>query len=313
MTQTLANSETLPVSTVTDISKDAGEFRFRLSNTLQTSLDLHETLATFYQMLQRVIRCSGMEYRLPSRDIRLALGTHRAHKVNYNLHNGSYTVGEMTFFRGARFNEKEMGTIEGLLGLLLQPLRNALLYRDALENSLRDALTGVGNRAAMELTLQRELKLSQRSRRPLSLLVADMDSFKQINDRLGHATGDQLLQSVAKAISAALRDTDQVFRYGGEEFVVVLSNTGNAEAVTIAERIRSQLENQDLMTDSGPVRATISIGVSTSSIGASNSSIGVSSSATDDTRDSLFKRADSALYDAKRSGRNRVVNQPSAE
>lgn len=298
MSQILANPETLPVSTA-EMSSDPGEFRFRLSNTLQTSLDLHETLATFYQLLQKVIRCSGMEYRLPSRDIRLALGTHRAHKVNYNLHNGSFAVGELTFFRGVRFNDQEMGTLEGLLGLLLQPLRNALLYRDAVENSLRDPLTGVGNRAAMELTLQRELKISQRSGRPLSLLVADMDWFKQINDRLGHATGDQLLQSVAKAIGAALRETDQVFRYGGEEFVVVLSNTSNAEAVAIAERIRSQLEKRDLATDSGPVHATISIGVSTS--------------AADDTRDTLFKRADSALYEAKDSGRNRVVNQPTAE
>jgi diguanylate cyclase (GGDEF)-like protein len=298
MSQILANPETLPVSAA-EMSSDPGEFRFRLSNTLQTSLDLHETLATFYQLLQKVIRCSGMEYRLPSRDIRLALGTHRAHKVNYNLHNGSFAVGELTFFRGVRFNDQEMGTLEGLLGLLLQPLRNALLYRDAVENSLRDPLTGVGNRAAMELTLQRELKISQRSGRPLSLLVADMDWFKQINDRLGHATGDQLLQSVAKAIGAALRETDQVFRYGGEEFVVVLSNTSNAEAVAIAERIRSQLEKRDLATDSGPVHATISIGVSTS--------------AADDTRDTLFKRADSALYEAKDSGRNRVVNQPTAE
>lgn len=296
MTQTVANSEALPLDGKSRGNlEDLGEFRFRLTSTLQTSLDLHETLATFYQMLQKIIRCSGMEYHLPSRDVRLALGTHRAHKANYNLHNGNSAVGEITFFRGTRFSDHELNTLEGLLGLLLQPLRNALLYRDALESSLRDSLTGVGNRAALELTLQRELKLSKRSRRPLSLLVADMDGFKQINDRLGHAAGDQLLQSVAKAIRAAVRDTDQVFRYGGEEFVVVLSNTGNAEAFAIAERIRSQLESQDLPTDGATTRATISIGVSSSTI--------------DDTRDTLFKRGDSALYEAKRCGRNRVINQ----
>jgi diguanylate cyclase (GGDEF)-like protein len=300
MTHILANSETLSAAGSTaGRLENLGDFRFHLSNTLQASLDLHETLATFYQMLQKIIRCSGMEYRLSSRDIRLALGTHRAHKANYNLHNGHYAVGEITFFRGARFSEQELSTLEGLLALLLQPLRNALLYRDALENSLRDSLTGIGNRAAMELTLQRELKLSQRSRRPLSLLVADMDGFKQINDRLGHAVGDQLLLQVAKAIGATLRETDQVFRYGGEEFVVVLGNTGNAEAIAIAERVRSQLDNQMLTTDSGEVQATISVGVT--------------SSAADDTRDILFKRADSALYEAKRRGRNRVVNQPPAE
>lgn len=297
MTRTMANPDLL-ITTHASAGKleDLGDFRFRLTSTLQTSLDLHETLAAFYQMLQKVIRCSGMEYRLPAREIRLALGTHRTHKANYNLLNGQYAVGEMTFFRGARFSEQELSTLEGLLALLMQPLRNALLYRDALESSLRDSLTGVGNRAALELALQRELKLSQRSRRPLSLLIADMDGFKQINDQLGHATGDHLLQKVAKTIKGALRDTDQVFRYGGEEFVVVLGNTGNSEATAIAERIRNQIEKLELATNDGTVRATISIGVSTSAM--------------DDDRDSLFKRGDAALYQAKRHGRNRVINHP---
>lgn len=297
MTRTMANPEMLSASSAAaGISEDLGEFRFRLTSTLQASLDLHETLAAFYQMLQKVIRCSGMEYRLPTRDIRLALGTHRTHKANYNLLNGNYAVGEMTFFRGARFSEQELSTLESLLALLMQPLRNALLYRDALESSLRDSLTGMGNRAALELTLQRELKLSQRSRRPLSILIADMDGFKQINDQLGHAAGDQVLQKVAKAIKSALRDTDQVFRYGGEEFVVILGNTGNTEAVAVAERIRRQVESMELLTEGTTVRATISIGVS--------------SNAVDDDRDSLFKRGDTALYQAKHSGRNRVVNHP---
>lgn len=299
MTRTMANPD-LTNTAHSQFGKldDLGDFRFRLTSTLQTSLDLHETLAAFYQMLQKVIRCSGMEYRLPARDIRLALGTHRTHKANYNLLNGQYAVGEMTFFRGARFNEQELSTLESLLGLLMQPLRNALLYRDALESSLRDSLTGVGNRAALELTLQRELKLSQRSRRPLSLLIADMDGFKQINDRLGHAAGDQLLQKVAKTIKGSLRDTDQVFRYGGEEFVVVLGNTGNSEAAAIAERIRHRIEKLETATEDGAIPATISIGVSTSAM--------------DDDRDSLFQRGDMALYQAKRNGRNRVINHPVA-
>lgn len=299
MTRTMANPD-LTTTAHSQFGKldDLGDFRFRLTSTLQTSLDLHETLAAFYQMLQKVIRCSGMEYRLPARDIRLALGTHRTHKANYNLLNGQYAVGEMTFFRGARFNEQELSTLESLLGLLMQPLRNALLYRDALESSLRDSLTGVGNRAALELTLQRELKLSQRSRRPLSLLIADMDGFKQINDRLGHAAGDQLLQKVAKTIKGSLRDTDQVFRYGGEEFVVVLGNTGNSEAAAIAERIRHRIEKLETATEDGAIPATISIGVSTSAM--------------DDDRDSLFQRGDVALYQAKRNGRNRVINHPVA-
>lgn len=164
MTRTQATTDTLTHTGAESsfIGPNVNEFHLRLVNNLQSSLDLHETLATFYQVLQRVMRCSGMEYRLPSRDIRLALGTHRAHKANYNLHNGGVPVGEITFFRSGRFSEKELSTLEGLLALLLQPLRNALLYRSALENALRDTvaedITDTGNSTELEFTLQHELK-----------------------------------------------------------------------------------------------------------------------------------------------------------
>lgn len=293
----LANTDT-PTVTTADLPgvelQDLSEFRFRLANALQTSLDLHETLANFYQMLQQVIRCSGIEYRMPSKDLHLTLGTYRAHRANYALKNGQQSIGEMTFFRGAKFSESDLSTLESLLAMLMLPLRNALLYRDALENSLRDGLTSVGNRAGLELTLQRELKLSKRHSRPLSLLVADIDAFKQINDSLGHEVGDQLLIRVASAIKSALRDTDQVFRYGGDEFVVILGNTAAAEAKAVAERLRRNVARLALVNSAAVAEhATVSIGLS--------------SSIAEDTRDTLFKKADQALYRAKSSGRNRVI------
>ncbi len=296
--RTLANPDNrnltaadLPVVETQDLS----EFRYKLANALQSSLDLHETLANFFQMLQRVIRCSGIEYRLPAKDLRLGLGTHRAHRANYLLKNGNDSVGEMTFFRAAKFSENDLSTLEALLVLLMLPLRNALLYRDALENSLRDGLTGVGNRAALELTLQRELKLSQRSGRTLALIIADVDAFKAINDRLGHAVGDQLLSAFTQTFKTTLRETDQVFRYGGDEFVIVLSNTEMREAKAIGERLRHAVATSAVETAAGPVKTTLSMGITTSSA--------------DDTRDSLFKKADAALYQAKSSGRNCVISR----
>lgn len=296
MTHTLANSETsglLDKRELYETPQSISEFRFNLADALQSSLDLHEILANFYQMLQRTIRCSGMEYTLQTRNLRLALGTHRAHRAHYTLKRGEIAVGEMTFFRGAKFSEMELSKLEALLALLMLPLRNSLLYRDALENSLRDSLTGVGNRAALELTLQRELKLALRSKRPLSLLVADVDSFKQINDRLGHAMGDQVLVRAVGLIKGALRDTDQVFRYGGDEFVVILSNTIGDEAQAVAERIRQAAAACEMPAAAGDQRLTFSIGVG--------------SSTPDDSRDTLFKKADDALYWAKTDGRNRVA------
>jgi diguanylate cyclase (GGDEF)-like protein len=295
MMHTLADSETPFLAAIPTGARDLNEFRFKLADALQSSLDLHEVLANFFQTMRGVIRCSGMEYRLPTKTLHLALGTRRAHSAHYTLRRGDLAVGEMTFFRGSKFSDQELGSLEALLALLMLPLRNALLYRDALESSMRDSLTGVGNRTALEVTLQRELKLSLRHRRPMSLLIADVDNFKQMNDRLGHAMGDRLLLLAVSLIKGALRETDQVFRYGGDEFVVVLGNTGGEEAAAVAERIRRAAADCVLPEGTGAAGITLSIGVGTST--------------PEDSRDSLFKRADEALYKAKSAGRNQVVRQ----
>jgi diguanylate cyclase (GGDEF)-like protein len=155
------------------------------------------------------------------------------------------------------------------------------------------------------LTLQRELKLALRNKRPLSLLVADVDSFKQINDRLGHAMGDQVLVLAVGLIKGALRETDQVFRYGGDEFVVILSNTSGEEAQTVAERIREAAAACE-MPAAGGSDMPMSAAAGSQRL---TFSIGVGSSTPDDSRDSLFKKADDALYWAKTDGRNRVARR----
>lgn len=132
MTHILANPDLLSTAPATDTSVDLSDFQLRLaSSSLHAPLDLHEALATFYQHLHKMIRCSGMEYQLAERDIRLALGTRRAHTATYNLRNGQDGVGEMTFFRGTRFSEQELSTLESLLAMLMQPLSSALRVREA--------------------------------------------------------------------------------------------------------------------------------------------------------------------------------------
>lgn len=156
-----------------------------------------------------------------------------------------------------------------------------------------DPLTGAMNRLALTESIARELARARRSGHPLSLLMFDLDLFKQLNDRLGHQPGDAALRAVAAATQHELRGSDLLARYGGEEFVVVLPDTDREHAVETAERLRQQVESLGIDRGDGSVLTA---------------SYGVCSFPADGTDlDSLIGRADAMLYAAKQTGRNRVV------
>ncbi len=156
--------------------------------------------------------------------------------------------------------------------------------------SLRqDPLTGIANRLAYEERLQQEFVRWKRFSHPLTLLVWDIDHFKQVNDDHGHAVGDAVLRKVAQQLASCLRITDFVARFGGEEFVMLLPGADVSAALHLADQIRRQIaESADQGDDCVPV--TISCGASSFEPG--------------DSLQSVFKRADQALYQAKRDGRN---------
>ena len=279
----------------TSESNEITSIKLALADSLQTSLDLNETLANFYQVLHPVVACAGMTYAHSRYKLSFKLGSDAHHSASYNLQLKDAKLGKLTIVRTKKFSSNELEKIEALIGLLVYPLRNALLYREALENSLRDPLTQVGNRAAMELTLKRELQLSHRTGEPLSILVLDIDHFKQVNDNAGHHFGDKVICKVAQTITETLRQTDQTFRFGGEEFVVILSGTRHQAAMIIAERIRVAVASGEYKHEGGVEPVTISVGVSSNMEG--------------DTRDELILRGDQALYMAKSQGRNKVISQ----
>jgi diguanylate cyclase (GGDEF)-like protein len=202
-------------------------------------------------------------------------------------------LGEVVFRRNQRFSDLEQGHLESILSALLYPMRNTLLYRAATQSALRDPLTDTGNRIAMDQTLQREIEMSHRHLQPLSLLMLDIDHFKHVNDNHGHSAGDGVLKAVAASIKHQLRNVDMVFRFGGEEFLILLSNTGREAAAIIGERLRFAAQTQDFAADGKSIELTVSLGCSTLLPGESG--------------DSLLRRADSALYAAKRAGRNRLA------
>jgi diguanylate cyclase len=154
----------------------------------------------------------------------------------------------------------------------------------------RDPLTGLHNRGEAEQVLEREWRRSKRYGIPLTILMFDVDSFKQINDRFGHAYGDTVLKMIAKAVQVNLRTADTLARWGGEEFLIVAQHTDMAGGAILAEKIRHYVALQP-MANLGHV--TISLGVAQFS--------------GDESLDQLLRRGDQAMYRAKNSGRNCVV------
>ena len=157
-----------------------------------------------------------------------------------------------------------------------------------------DPLTGLGNRYGMEEAAAREIARTERYGNPLSVIIVDLDHFKRLNDEFGHHDGDQALKRVSDLLLDNIRDADMVFRLGGEEFLILLPDTGIDEAERVAERIRRNLETQSVTLAGGRERRiTASFGVTEYRPG-------------DQTWSGLVREADDAMYAAKRNGRNRV-------
>lgn len=185
------------------------------------------------------------------------------------------------------------GLLTGIAESLTTALMNAREHDRVKELSLRDGLTGLYNRRMLEEILG--VEESKRNRAPLAILMIDVDDFKIINDTFGHPAGDRVLSVLGKLLQENCRKENIVARYGGEEFAVLMTNTGltAAAALQAAERLRKVLGAQDFAFSGRKVRLTVSIGVAFSS----------EKSATPET---MLAQADQALYQAKRSGKNRV-------
>jgi len=172
----------------------------------------------------------------------------------------------------------------------------------AREESSRDALTGLVNRRQLELVIDESILKSSSTGQPTSLLVVDVDKFKEFNDTHGHVAGDSALRYVASCIKSNIKSKDTAGRYGGEEFAVILPDTSVEHAVSLAERIRHLVNARYLVK-----KAT------GESMGKISVSAGAAEFVEGDTAESFLHRADMCMYAAKRDGRNRVESTPAEE
>lgn len=196
--------------------------------------------------------------------------------------------------RKGAFGESVRPTLEVLASHVAVSLANARMFKRLEELATTDGLTGLFNKRALMEVAAQKLKSSTRFRKPLSVLVCDIDHFKKVNDTYGHDVGDIVIRGFGEVLKRTKRDTDVVARFGGEEFVIVCEETDGEGAALLAERIRAELEATKFHSSEGSLSVTCSVGVATFP-------------AAGQDWDSLFKATDEALYASKRGGRNRVT------
>ena len=190
-------------------------------------------------------------------------------------------------------SESSLQFVEAIAEQTALALANGRMREVLQTQSIKDPLTSLYNRRFMEETLEREIARAKRTSSCLSVIMLDLDNFKSLNDRYGHAAGDNVLRAASALLIRSLRSTDVACRFGGEELMVILPDCPPEGAALRAEAIRASLEAMTLMELGQSFKVTASFGVASTSLCGNDHNF-------------LLKAADSALYKAKRSGRNRV-------
>jgi diguanylate cyclase (GGDEF)-like protein len=217
----------------------------------------------------------------------------KARAVCFPLIIGSQPLGVLGVDATPALTAHSRSVLSAAAAMLAVSLKNAELFREVKENSVRDALTGCFNKAHALEVLDGELRRARRSQMPLSVVMFDLDSFKAVNDRHGHQCGDAVLSAVGARMKAVLRGSDLKCRYGGEEFLIVLPDTPLAGARRVADTLRRDIAEQPVTWKDDTIAITASFGVTTIERGEIDS-------------EAVIGRADAALYRAKQAGRNNV-------
>ncbi len=266
----------------------------RLTRRLTTTLSLETQLGILSEEISSIVPFESLTYRhrIARQDFVFSTGMGGPHRAEYNLTLEGVSYGSLTFHRRHRFGEDELQAIEMLIGVAICPLRNACQHLMLEQTALTDALTGAPNKRAMDEALNRARLLADRHDETHSLILCDLDHFKAINDTHGHMVGDQILKKAVEVLERSLRSSDSIYRFGGEEFAVLLPHTGTQAAKDVADRIRLAMSNMTVEHTGQKIGVTTSCGVATYIKG--------------ESLEQWLARADEALYRAKREGRNRT-------
>lgn len=271
---------------------DSADILTRLTRRLSTSLSLEIQLGILAEELSDTIPFDALNYRhrIGHRDFVYVTGMGGPHRCEYRLSLEGVHYGTLSLQRRQKFTEEELQGIEIVIGAAICQLRNGCHYLAIEQAALTDSLTGVPNKRALDDALTRDSGLANRHGTQYSLILCDLDHFKNVNDEHGHVMGDHMLRLSAEALERTLRTSDSVYRFGGEEFAILLPHTGEAEARDVADRARHEVGK--LQVDAGGRNLVIT------------ASCGVATYLADESPEQWLARADEALYRAKKQGRN---------
>ncbi|MGZ4411242.1 MAG: diguanylate cyclase [Gaiellaceae bacterium] len=279
------------------------EATLRFGEGLRASHDVDELLRVVVETAVEATHATGGIVLGPNGERHVAGDSaHPGERLEWPLRAGRQQFGTLILL-GDDFGPEELETAALLCGNAVVALDNERLHRIVERQARVDGLTGLANRRRCDGALEDEVTRALRLRSQLTLVLLDIDHFKNVNDRYGHPAGDLVLQETARVLAESVREIDTAARWGGEEFALVLPGTDLAGGVQLAERIRATLERRQIaLEDQGAISVTASFGLASLPDQAAG-------------REQLVAAADEALYAAKRAGRNRVVSageQPAA-
>ncbi len=249
---------------------------------LQTTLELDAMLSKFAMEASKYVDFSGLYFE--SNITSAAIRGSRKGKIErrFTLTAAGEVLGELVYAMNSPLSSTNVNILRELHAYLVHPIKNALAYKQALLLAMQDSLTGLGNRRYFDEQLNRAMHQAKRSHASVGIIVADLNKFKAINDTFGHAVGDKVLQHFADALRVSVRDSDSLFRFGGDEFVVLIEAADEQSLNVIYQRI-----NDAVSLDAYLAKYQVSC------------SLGATFMLKDDTVHSFFERADKDLYRQK--------------
>jgi len=253
---------------------------------LNTAIELQPLLAIYAQELSLRLPITGLEFDI-DRSYQLKYSQASKHLLESELAINDKIIGSVKYLSSAVLSAPLRQIIASLEEQLLQPLSNVLTFEKSKRLSYRDYLTDLGNRSYYEETLANMKATAQREQRSFSVMLLDLDNFKSVNDTHGHNEGDRVLREFSKILSSAVRTNDYVFRFGGDEFVLLLAHAERLNPSLVASRILQSTIDNDILNKHNV----------TTSIGFTNWRDGDSSA-------QLTERADKGLYQSKKNGKN---------